>query len=321
MEIIGDLIKILGGIALFIPLMKGVIELEQRRKDRLDENYRSIVKGLTSEKPEERLASVTSIGTFIKKGNPYYELSMDILINRISMELDINVLNAIRGSLEKIAAEDYAACINKLLQIDRNYFIYEYPLKDWIAREEDNKKDMEVAYKRLQRQRPIVSNFIASFIGFSRDRGIEGISFYQNSLNNVVLSDMQLFKPVIKRSALSFSTLTNAVLDGAHIEDTVFTFSNMRYCTFKDCEIKTSLFDQTGMEGVYFKNCRFKDVFFTGADMKMARFENIEGLKPVYFYKSINIDQSSLDDGFLSEVDKIKDTVHGIIKPVITKTG
>ena len=97
-----DLVMLIGVIALFVPLMTAILQYRQSIQQQLDKNFRSIVANLSAEKKEDRIAAASSLGTFIKKGGKFYSVSIDVLINTISIERDHNVLNAMRGSLEKI---------------------------------------------------------------------------------------------------------------------------------------------------------------------------------------------------------------------------
>ncbi len=124
-----NVIKFVGGLAVFIPLMTGILQYRQSVQQEQDKNFRAVVGKLSSANREERLAAAANMGTFIKKDGKYYNESADILINRLSIELDYNVLNAIRASLERIEKEDYEKVIEKMLGIERNIFIQEYALR------------------------------------------------------------------------------------------------------------------------------------------------------------------------------------------------
>ncbi len=108
--------------------------MENRRKSS-DENFRSIVEELSSEDEAKRLAAASKIGTFIEKDfyllkDKYHNDAVDILVNRTSVELDYNVLNAIMGALKKARKKDYNKIVEKLFDIERNFFIQEYAIKE-----------------------------------------------------------------------------------------------------------------------------------------------------------------------------------------------
>lgn len=122
-----------GSIGLLVPLWGAMLQYQQSVQQNLDQNFRSIVENLSSENKENRLASAANMGTFIKKAafgkGKYYDEAVDILINRLSVEIDYNVANAINGSLEKIYEakrykKEYKRVIEKLLTINRNTFIH-----------------------------------------------------------------------------------------------------------------------------------------------------------------------------------------------------
>lgn len=140
-DIIG-IIKSLGALAVIIPLVLGFLQYKQSVQENQDKNFREIVALLSSDKKQERLASATNLGTFIKEGNPYNQEAIDILINMVSIESDIDVIQSIRGSLEKIVPTDYKIVIEKLLKIERNHFIYNnYLSKRLRARIDENNEE------------------------------------------------------------------------------------------------------------------------------------------------------------------------------------
>ncbi|SET55260.1 Pentapeptide repeat-containing protein [Nitrosomonas marina] len=148
---LGDIIKFIGAFAVIIPLILGYIQYQQQVRENLDENFRAIVSGLSSERKQNRLASASNLGTFIKEGSPYYNEAVDILINTVSIESDIDVLQAIRSSLEKISFEDNKKVIQKLLKLEQNFFIYDEYLKVKLRTEQ------EIAKKELQRYKELLA--------------------------------------------------------------------------------------------------------------------------------------------------------------------
>ena len=231
---IADILKIISALAVIIPLFLGYFEYQRSVQQDIDNNFRNFVEKLSSEKKETRLAGATNLGTFISEAGGYYEEAIDILINEVAIERDINVLNAIRGSLVKVKNEDYKKVIQKLLDVERNSFIYEHPLR---------KLNLQKELNELEMQKRLVSNFIASFLNLTRNNPIEGLNFYQNSLNELVLTDLNLIKSNIEKSALSLSIIDNTDFSNSKILNTVFTYSELTNCNFNNCEINSSLFN------------------------------------------------------------------------------
>ncbi len=277
-----DILKILGSLGIFIPLILTFFQYRQSVQQDYAKNFREVVSKLSSEKTEERIASATNLGTFIEKGESYYNEAIDILVNAVSNELNYNVLNAIRGSLEKTNPEDYQKVIQKLLNIDRNFFFYE---------SETNKDE-------IARYQEIVQRFIALFLGITRTNKIEDLRFNQNSLRYTVLSEVLLSKAIFKNSALEGSIISETEFIDTKIINTVFSYSELSQCNFKNTEIVSSLFFGNNFLGVNFEGTRFKDVFFTDSDLSGADFTKTEGLTPIYFYRCKNLDKAKFDQSF-----------------------
>jgi uncharacterized protein YjbI with pentapeptide repeats len=265
-----------------------------------------------------------------------------VLVNTISIELDHNVLNAIRGSLEKIETKDYRDVIQKLLAIDTNFFVFEYPLesrikiakddfdrnrKEYSIMEESSKESRskinEIILNNLEKELILkqemysgfernlaelkynddfVTNFISSFLnatGFP----IRHLKFYSNTMNRIVLSDLELKQSQILHSSFSESAISDAIFNDVSIIDSIFNFSGITKSKFINCKIESSFFAMVDFDDVDFSGSKFKDVFFTGADLTGVNFKGTKGLKLIYFYKSKNIGKARFDDEFKKELD------------------
>ncbi|MGE5804494.1 MAG: pentapeptide repeat-containing protein [Ignavibacteria bacterium] len=284
-----DILKILGSLGIFIPLILTFFQYRQSVQQDYAKNFREVVSKLSSEKTEERIASATNLGTFIEKGESYYNEAIDILVNAVSNELNYNVLNAIRGSLEKTNPEDYQKVIQKLLNIDRNFFFYE----------SDTNRNEIAGYQE------IVQRFIALFLGITRTNKIEDLRFNQNSLRYTVLSEVLLSKAIFKNSALEGSIISETEFIDSKIINTVFSYSELSQCNFKNTEIFSSLFFGNSFLGVNFEGTRFKDVFFTDSDLSGADFTKTEGLTPIYFYRCKNLDKAKFDQSFKMQLTNL----------------
>lgn len=351
---LSDIIKSLGVLAVVIPLILGYMEYKQAVQENQNKNFREIVSGLSSDAKQNRLASASNLGTFIKEGNPYYNEAVDILINMVAIESEIDVLQAIRSSLEQTSPEDHKMVIQKLLKLGRNSFIYKEYLeekqksdqrttKNEFLKYQNLLKDIEEkslqskqkavqmeleAYKQrylesMKRQKESeliyseqpfrkerTAKFILSFLSFARKTPLKGLELYQNSWNYVVLADLKLPEISIIRSAVSSATIANVDFNHAKIENSTFFLSGLSNTDFSGSTIKATLFDQLkSLKNVSFKDVSFEDVFFTGSDLKGADFSSAKGLKPVYFYKAINLDQAKFDAEFAKQLEGIKEKI------------
>ena len=227
-----DIIKFIGVIGIVTPLLLGYFQYQRSVQQDKDNNFRVWVEKLSSEKKAERLSAATNLGTYLNADGDYYEEVFDILINTVSIELDYNVLNAIRGSLEKVEISERKRIVQKLLDIDRNIFIYEFPLgsrlddakynleqsekkmKDETKLLSNDSKDVnnlilnpfaedlkikneikinvEKDYNELSTHQLLVASFVGLFLNSSRTRPIEYLDFYQNSFNKLVWLNFQI---------------------------------------------------------------------------------------------------------------------------------
>jgi len=347
-----DVLKIFGGLAVFIPLMSGIFQYRQVLSQDMDKNFRSVVEKLSSSQREERLASASNMGTFITERGRYYEQALDLLLNRLPLELDYNVLSAIRGSLDKVGQENYRRVMEKMLTLNRSLVDQEYVLKLWrdnarrafedsIKRHpeistsldklsllrktllEDFQREMrhnwETFRKRendlseLYMHQQVVADFTATFLEVTRKYPIKNIEFRRNTLNRAILEGLDLQKAAFIGSALSSSAITESKFDGSTIINTIFTRSVLRDTSFARCTIKISLFEGAVLQGVIFSGSVFEDAFFTGSDLTGARFEATEGLKPIYFYKAKNIEKAVFDQDFKKKLLKELETIDDAI--------
>jgi len=277
-----DIIKYVGMIGVMIPLLLGYLEYQRSVQQDKDNYFRVVVEKLSSEKKNERLSAATNLGTYLISDGDYYEEAFDILINTVSIELDYNVLNAIRGSLEKVEASERKRIVQKLLNIGRNAFIYEYPLKTWLSEakanlEQSEKKmkdetfilsnngtdvnklilnplaedvkvkneikiSVERDYNELSTHQLLVASFVGLFLTFSRTQPIDSLEFYQNSFNYLVWLNFQIPNSRMENSAFSRMILTNVDLSGSEIIGTTFYATRFSNCRFAKSKITASDF-------------------------------------------------------------------------------
>jgi len=279
---LADVIKFIGVIAIVTPLLLGYFQYQRSVKQDKDKYFRVVVEKLSSEKKNERLSAATNLGTYIISDGDYYEEAIDILINTVSIELDYNVLNAIRGSLAKVEASERKRIVQKLLNIGRNTFIYEYPLKTWLGKAKTNLKqsekkvkndslllsnnnieisklifnelindlkikteikiNIEKDYYELSTHKLLVASFVGLFLNFSRTQPIENLEFFQNSFNYLVWLHFQIPKSRMENSAFSRMTLSDVDLSSSEIIGNTFALSSFSNCSFAGSEITASDF-------------------------------------------------------------------------------
>ena len=354
-----DIFKVVAtliGVATFlISFMTAIIQYRQFVQQEMDKSFRAVVENLSSAEKEKRLAAASSTGTFISspgsfimRGDKYYQEAIDILVNRLSIELDYNVLNAIKGSLVKVAQKDFILVINKLQDIDRSFFLQEYALRNWSnsARKyyEDssqNYRDAALSYQAnpteadkeilknlkeymnekwedaIQRQnafdelymhKQVISDFLSNFLNITKDYPIEGLDFFRNSMNNASLMELEIRNSRIKDSAISSANIWYTKFDGSLIDSTYFSFSHIKETSFIGCKIYSSLFDESSLIRVDFSGSEFDNVFFIGSDLTGSRFTDTKGLKPIYFYKAKNLDKAIFEPSFKDMLTKTKIT-------------
>ncbi len=277
-----DIIKYVGMIGVMIPLILGYLEYQRSVQQDKDNYFRVVVEKLSSEKKNERLSAATNLGTYLISDGDYYEEAFDILINTVSIELDYNILNAIRGSLEKVEASERKRIVQKLLNIGRNTFIYEYPLKTWLGKakanlEQSEKKikndtillsnnsiefnklilnplaedlkikteikiNIEKDYNELYTHELLVASFAGLFLSFSKSEPIEELEFYQNTFNYLVWLNFQIPNSRMENSAFSVMNISNVDLSRSEIIGTTFQGTSFSNCSFAESEFTATNF-------------------------------------------------------------------------------
>jgi hypothetical protein len=281
---LSDLLKILGALAVFIPLVTGVIQYRQSVRQELDKNFQSIVENLSSQDREKRLAAAANMGTFIKKGSywPYVftksggentDNAIDILINRLSTELDYNVLNAIKGSLLKMDKEGYKKNIEKILGINRNMFIQNYAIDTWKKDSQKEYYEKEKLYKDLvlmgkKEDRVVLDNIkeemeIKKGIYFDREKDYLELKMHkQVTADFISVIFLEVKKEVTKKSPieeLDFyqNSLNNALIIGLNLNKSKFEKSALSASTIEDTK---------------FDNSTIIDTVFTRSDFDLPPF-------------------------------------------------
>lgn len=339
-----DLIKFIGVLAVFLPVWKVILQYRQSIQQGMDENFRAIVERLSSEDKEKRLAAASSIGTFIIKGGKFHDDAIDILINKISIELDYNVLNTIRGSLKKIEKEDYKKLIDKLLGIERTFFIQQSLLKDWrdnakSTYEESKEKFLERAdlvenneldvekqilsnlknemnlkwkihyererdYNELLMHHEVLIKFLSIFLRVTEYHHIEGLKFFRNTLEGVQMLNLNLSNSDIKYTVFYDQGIWNTKFDNSAMFAAWYENIDFMNTSFTNCKISHSFFNHSTLPNVDFTGSEFKHVFFIGSDLTKTKFNNVEGLEPINFFAAENWDKAIFDPEFKNELEE-----------------
>lgn len=305
-----DVLKVVGAIGgaigVFLPLMTLVLNYRTSTQQKMDENFRSVVEKMSSEKNEERLSSAASMGTFIKKGifkGKYYDEAVDILLNRLPIELDYNVLNAIVGSLEKVEKEEYGKVVGKLLAIERSFFNQEYPLKqrfenarkafdnteaalkEMEGQVEESRSDVEKAkldllkeessrkwktyqkreeeFKELDVHKQFVSDAVSTFLG--------------RVTKSFPIENLNFF-----RNSLNNVAIVEINLVHSDIEKSAFSKSSIFHTKFDGSKIHDTVFTFSDLTKSSFADCAVTSSLFDQTILKGVDFSGTE-FKDVFF--------------------------------------
>lgn len=115
------------------------------RKEKQIDMFRENIKSLFSEKRDEVLGAVATLGIY-KSRNEYEKNVIDVLINRLYGELDYDVTNAIADVLSQYNnADEFNYIFKRLIEINRNYFVQTYPIGS-------RKTDLETSFNKLNKE-------------------------------------------------------------------------------------------------------------------------------------------------------------------------
>ena len=285
---IANIIKAIGIIGIVTPLLLGYFQYQRSVQQDKDNNFRVWVEKLSSEKKDERLSAATNLGTYQKADDDYFEEARDILINTVAIELDYNVLNAIRGSLEKAGKSERTKINQKILDMLRDLFNFDYPLKTWFAQakanlEQSEKKlknealslisksedvnkiilnplaedlkikneikiNVERDYNELSAHNLLLATFITLSLELSRLEPIEKLEFNKNSFNSLFWLNFQIPKSRLENSAFSAMAIENVDLSHSKIIGTTFQGTEFSNCNFAESEITASNFNEIIVE-------------------------------------------------------------------------
>ncbi len=285
-------------LAIFVPLWTGLLNYKQSVREKLDVNFRKVVEKLSSTGEENRLAAAASLGTFINKEDYHHEV-IDILINRVSIELNYNVLKAIGQSLRSVNNDEHKNVIQKVLAVNRNHFIQKYAVRKW-------KQDWKKVYddcinKYLEERQSLIEES-----ELLKKSGLEVNSEMLNNLEEEMYSNWEIYykrrKDYIElnmqiQSVADFITLfLGEATKNDAIEELVFNQNILNQVRLMEIDISKSTIKKTAFSASVITNTKFdgsriNDTVFTGSDLKESSFRGCE------------ISGSLFDDAILEDVD------------------
>jgi hypothetical protein len=300
-----DVFKYVGLIAVIIPLIFGYFEYRRSVQQDKDNNFRTVVEKLSSDKKAERLAAATSLGTYLNFDDNYSAEALDILINTLSIELDYNVLNAIQGSLEKVDLSARQEIIQKLLDLERNTFTYDYPLKEWLR---NAKKDLQEIKKEIKLENSLLVNRSEDttklnqmiFNTFFEDLKIKAETKIKVENDYNELYAHQLLLRSFIGHFLSFS-ITNPM------KKLSFNQNSFNYRSWADFNISKSIMKNSAFSEMLFSNVDLSRSEIVATTFSYSRFSNCDFAKSeitgcnftkIEVKDSIDFSNSTFDDVF-----------------------
>lgn len=286
-----------GALAVFIPAMAGLFQYRQSIQQSQDKNFRSEIEKLTSTNQEERLAAATNLGTFIIKGNRFYNEAIDILINRTSVELDYNVMGAMVASLRRVEKNEYRTILQKLLDIDRNFFIRRYPLKKWRDQADKDLQKVENNFKQIEELNAkspmkLYNSMLENFknemkdkwdVFLQREKDFQELGMHTQAITDFVSSFICVVSKNVAITGLEFNqnSLNNAVMENANllkciIKASAFSASQIKETQFIETSIFNTVFTFSGLAGSSFRNCSIISSLFDQTNLNNVNFQGSE---------------------------------------------
>lgn len=333
-----EIASVFAALGITIPLMIAVIEYKEKAKLQEDKNFREIIEKLSSKDVDTRTAAATSMGTFIGKGGKFEDViivnklpfikkrskyeheAINILKNRLLIETEYSVSNAIRGSL--LNFKDKKKLIEDLLKteqlnLNKSQILENQLLIDSLnvikhSQKRNFKPDSILYLNSLknynisiekQCQSTVNAKIVSDLIGtclqlISIDTAVTHLHFFQNSLNNCALVNCKLRCLYMTHSAISDATMDNCVIDRSCINNTVFTSSKLYKSIFMYDTISECVFDFAELISVSFEGSKFRNVFFIGANVNNTDFRGVESLMVINFYGAKNLKKAIFDPSF-----------------------
>lgn len=320
-------LKYAGLLGIAVPLLGAIVtasfQYRQFVLENRDNNFRQVVDKLASEKAEERQASVTNLGIYLKDP-AYKEQTLDILVNMTAIELNTNVLSAIRSSLEKLGtAQDRKLIIQNLLLQGTSIFAWSEAMKEWsrkttkelndgyiqfqsdlasltkehnisidkvpvsLIADINNLEEKSKAQSQATRQYSEIAIHEEIIAGFIK-------SLLDNSAKNAAVG-LEFFQNSINYQAIINAKLVNPkIINSAISRSTLDNFevvgSDTENDGATDCTIHNTTFQYTNILNSSFINCDIKKSLFAGDIKDGVLLTNTSfvdsSFEDVFFYRA-----------------------------------
>lgn len=289
---LSDLIKFIGVLAVFIPLMNAILQYRLSIQNEMDENFRVIVDKLSSKDIESRLAAASSLGTFITKGKKYYDEAIDLLMNRLSIELDQNVLNAIRGSLEKIRGkQEYRKVIEKLLSTNRYLATRTHVLDEQLESAENAYSLSKNRYTEMTNQignyksedaSVILDNLIKDMdakrkLYYEREKVTGELEFHHQVIYGFISGFLRFKKyQEIENIIFFINRLEDVNLVDLNLSKSEIKYSLLAKSIIWHTKFNGSFISYTNFEEIFFSNTTFIDCEITQSIFILSNLTNVD---------------------------------------------
>lgn len=292
-----DIPTLIAILAFLVPIIAGLFQYRQSVQQNENKNFREEIVKLTSKDREERLAAATNIGTFIVKGNRFYEEAIEILVNRSSVELDYNVLSAMVVSLRKVERNEYKKIIQNLVDIERSFFIQKYPLKKWRDQTEQNLKKVQGEFKKiedahktngLEYEKVMLDNlrkeiqlkwddFLFHEKNFTElEMHSQAITDFISTFLGVVTKSFPIYGLEFNKNSLNNAIMENISLLRSSFKASALSSSQIFQCSFDESTLVNTVFTFSLLNNTSFRNCKLHSVLWDYTNLMDVDFSGCE---------------------------------------------
>lgn len=280
--------------------------LKKLRYEKRLEKFKETNANLFKEKKQEVLAAIATLSIF--KRDPEFEKNtIDVLLSRLYTELDYDIINSILTTLiQESNREDLLYIADGLQDINRNFFVKDYPMNQRIS-------DINSSIKKLDESIKQFSANAAAYSDLIQSKQVEAEIFIRNKelvykQYDADFGDLFAFqkyklvwhKQVTADAYVMFMRKAHLAQKGGELAMNLFqndfNYVYMAQVSTTDTKIVRSafgysLFVEVNLENVYlyknsfsrarvfqtsFKNGRIEDNHFSYVNFENVVFENIE---------------------------------------------
>ncbi|MEK7482693.1 MAG: pentapeptide repeat-containing protein [Planctomycetota bacterium] len=292
-----DISTLIAILAFMIPIVVGLFQYRQSVQQNQDKNFREEIVKLTSKEREERLAAATNMGTFIVKGNRFYEEVVTILVNRASVELDYNVLSAMVGSLRRVDRGEYRGIIQNLVDIERSFFIQKYPLKKWRDQTDVNLKKVQTEFKKiedahktngLEYEKVMLDNLNKEiqlkWVDFLfHEKNFNELEMHSQAIGDFISTFLGVVTKSFPISGLEFNknSLNNTIMEDislikSNFKASAFSSTQILQCRFDESSFINTVFTYSPLMSTSFRNCKLFSVLWDYTNLTDVDFSGSE---------------------------------------------